>query len=189
MVWTWSRQHSACSRGVFRCCCCCFSYLARLLHHLNQVCAPPCTPETYRGCEGSFQVLYQRLADFFCKRPDCVIILSFGAMCSWRNHSTLPSQQKSSHGQNGKEYTGMCSNKTSLMDANIWILYDFHMSRNILLILSYHFKIVKIILKSSQRKVGGLINQAPGCSLQFFMLEMRLLKLLLKFWEKWISLL
>ncbi|XP_012998329.1 choline transporter-like protein 3 isoform X5 [Cavia porcellus] len=29
-------KHSACSRGVFRCCCCCFSYLARLLHHLNQ---------------------------------------------------------------------------------------------------------------------------------------------------------
>lgn len=78
-------------------------------------------------------------------------------------------QQEKSHGQNVNERAWLSSKETLLVDAEIWISCDFHMSKEILLIYLFfpnHFKIIRIFVSSSQRKAGSVIDWPLACSLQ-----------------------
>lgn len=73
-------------------------------------------------------------------------------------------KHKSRQNQCISEWGGLCSSKTLFMETEIWILYNFHMSWHVILLLSFynHLKTKGLLLAYGPYKTGNRPHLAHG---------------------------
>ena len=104
--------------------------------------APPRYAETHWDLRASG--LAQKSINAFCKWPDRKYSRLFepdGLCC---NYSVLLLWLRSSHRQYSSKWVWLCSNKTLIMDNEIWILYHFYVSQNSICLLTFFSNQLKL---------------------------------------------